>query len=246
MPNYRFIFPNIFTVASVFCGFLSIISAAEGEPTTAAWLIILAGFLDALDGKIARLSGGASELGKELDSLADMVSFGVAPAFLIYTFKLHTFGKWGWIIGLVYITASGYRLARFNLLAQSEEKRNYLGLTVPVSALTLASYIILCYHLWGRVEYGEYLITMMILFSALMVSQIEYDALPDNFNTRENRIKIIYIVGLVLAALINPRLLMFPFFVVYIMIGLVKEGFRIVRLASSGGNGDQDQPGEIN
>ncbi len=240
MPNYRPIFPNIFTVASVFCGFLSIISAAEGEPTTAAWLIILAGFLDALDGKVARLSGGVSDLGREFDSLADLVSFGVAPAFLIYTFQLHTLGKWGWIIGLVYITACGYRLARFNLLAQSDEKKNFLGLTVPVSALTLASYIILCYYLWGGVEYGEYLITMMILFSALMVSQIEYDSLPDNFNTRENRIKIIYIVGLALAALINPRLLMFPFFVLYILFGLVREGVRIVRMATSDGNGDQD------
>ncbi len=232
MANYRFIFPNIFTVANLFCGFLSIIAAAEGEPTTAAWLIILGGFLDALDGKVARISGAQSDLGKELDSIADFLTFGVAPAFIIYTFKLHMFGKWGWIIGLIYITASGYRLARFNLLAQSEEKQNFLGLTVPVAALTLASYIILCYHQWGQVRYGEYVITMMILFSALMVSQIEYDALPDNFNTRANRIKIIYIVGLAAAALINPRLLMFPLFALYILIGLVKEGIRIGRIAT--------------
>jgi CDP-diacylglycerol--serine O-phosphatidyltransferase len=236
MTSYRFIFPNIFTVANIFCGFLSIISAAEGEPTTAAWLIILGGFLDALDGKIARISGAMSDLGKELDSIADFLTFGVAPAFLVYNFKLHMFGKWGWIIGLIYITASGYRLARFNLLAQSEEKKNFLGLTVPVAALTLSSYIILCYYQWEQVRFGEYLITMMILFSALMVSQIEYDALPDNFNSRESRIKIIYILGLAAAAVIHPRLLMFPIFATYILIGLVKEGIRIVKLATGKGS----------
>ncbi len=233
MPNYRPIFPSIFTAGSIFCGFLSIISAAEGEPTHAAWLIILAGFLDGLDGKVARLSGGASDLGKELDSLADFFSFGVAPAFLVYTFKLNVLGKWGWIIGLVYITAAGYRLARFNLLATSDEKKHFLGLPVPGAGLTLASFVIFCYAIWGRVEYGEYLVSMMIVFSALMVSQIEYEAMPDKFHTRANRIKLLYIVVLALAALIRPRLLMFPILLLYIATGIIKEAVRVIKAATS-------------
>lgn len=234
MPNYRPIFPNIFTTGNLICGFLSIISAAEGDPTQAAWFIVLAGFLDALDGKVARFSRAASAFGKELDSLADVISFGLAPAFLIYTFKLNALGKWGWIVGMVYISASAFRLARFNLLAQSEEKQNFLGLPVPAAGICLATFVIFCYHVWGRVEYGEYLISMTVLFSALMVSRVEYDTIPDTFNTRRDRIKLIYIVVLALAALIRPRLLMFPVFSIYIAVGLVKEAIRIVRIATTG------------
>lgn len=234
MPNYRPIFPNIFTTGNLICGFLSIISAAEGDPTQAAWFVILAGFLDALDGKVARFSKAASSFGKELDSLADMISFGVAPAFLIYTFKLNVLGKWGWIIGMVYISASAFRLARFNLLAQSEEKKNFMGLPVPAAGIALSTFIIFCYHVWGRVEYGEYLVSMTVLFSALMVSQVEYDTIPDHFHTRQDRIKLLYIIALALAALIRPRLLMFPVFSIYIAVGLVKEAIRIVKSATTG------------
>lgn len=234
MPNYRPIFPNIFTTGNLICGFLSIISAAEGDPTQAAWFVILAGFMDALDGKVARFSKAASAFGKELDSLADMISFGVAPAFLIYTFKLNVLGKWGWIIGMVYISASAFRLARFNLLAQSEEKKNFMGLPVPAAGIALSTFIIFCYHVWGRVEYGEYLVSMTVLFSALMVSQVEYDTIPERFQTRQDRIKLVYIVILALAALIKPRLLMFPVFSVYIAVGLVKEAIRIIKSATTG------------
>lgn len=227
----------MFTFGNIFCGFLSIISAAEGEPLNAAWFIILGGLLDGLDGKVARLSGGATEFGKELDSLADFITFGVAPAFLIYSFKLNSLGNWGWIIGMVYITAAGYRLARYNLLATSDEKKHFLGLPVPAAALALSTFIIMCYHLWGSVEYGEFLISMTILFSALMVSQVEYESVPDNFNTRENRIKLVYIVVLAVAALIKPRLLMFPILMLYIVYGLVKEGVRIYRIAVPGSKG---------
>jgi CDP-diacylglycerol--serine O-phosphatidyltransferase len=234
MPNYRPIFPNIFTTGNLICGFLSIISASEGDPTQAAWFIILAGFLDALDGKVARFSGATSSFGKELDSLSDVISFGLAPAFLIYTFKLHALGKWGWILGVVYISAAAFRLARFNLLAQTEEKKNFMGLPVPPAGLTLASYVIFCYSIWGRIEYSEYLISMTILFSGLMVSQIEYDTIPDHFNSRQNRIKLLYLVGLALAALVKPRLLMFPVFLLYVAIGLVKEAIRIAKMTTSG------------
>lgn len=233
MPDYRPIFPSLFTAGNIVCGFLSLISAAEGEPTHAAWFIILGGFLDGLDGKVARLSGGISALGKEMDSLADFISFGVAPAFLLQTLKLPIAGKWGWMIGLVYILAAGYRLARFNLLASSDEKKCFLGLPVPAAAITLVSFIILSYRLWGGVEYSELLVSMTILLSALMVSQIEYDAVPDTFGTREGGIKLLYIVVAVLAALIWPRLLIFPFFAVYVLTGLVRESVRVIKLAGS-------------
>ena len=173
MSNYRGIFPGTFTMGNVVCGFLAILSSFEGNVTTACWLIILAAFLDALDGKVARLSGGASQFGVELDSLADFLSFGVAPAVVVYVIKLNTLGKWGWLISVVYIMAASYRLARFNLMADTEEKKDFLGLPVPVAAVTLVSFIIFMYNIWGEIQYGQLLVSMIILFAFLMVSQVK-------------------------------------------------------------------------
>jgi CDP-diacylglycerol---serine O-phosphatidyltransferase len=228
--NFRGIFPGTFTMGNVVCGFLAIISAFEGEITTACWLIILAAFLDGLDGKVARLSGSTSRFGVELDSLADFLSFGVAPAAIVYLIKLHSMGKWGWVISIVYIMASGYRLARFNLLAQTEEKKDFLGLPVPGAALTLVSYVIFSYNIWGQLEYSEYLLSMIILFSALMISQVQYDAMPDRFNTRRNRIKLLFIIIAAAGILWRPRVLLFPIFATYIIIGLIREAYRFFYL----------------
>jgi CDP-diacylglycerol--serine O-phosphatidyltransferase len=222
----RGIFPGTFTMGNVVCGFLAILSAFEGEITTACWLIILAGFLDLLDGKVARLSGATTRFGVELDSLADFLSFGVAPAVIVYVVKLSAMGKWGWIISVVYIMAASYRLARFNLLAHTDEKKAFLGLPTPAAALPLVSYIIFSYEIWGGLEYGQYLVSMIILFSALMVTQIEYDSFPDQFNTRKNRIKLIFIIIAAIAVLARPRLLIFPLLFVYIIFGLVREAYR--------------------
>ena len=115
MRDYRGIVPGTFTMGNVVCGFLSILSSFEGNIIGACWFVILAGFLDALDGKVARLSGTTSQFGVELDSLADFLSFGVAPAVLMHSAKLTNLGKWGWIISIVYLMAASYRLARYNL-----------------------------------------------------------------------------------------------------------------------------------
>jgi CDP-diacylglycerol--serine O-phosphatidyltransferase len=155
MQKYRGIFPGTFTMGNVVCGFIAILTTFEGHITTACWFIILAGFLDALDGKIARLSGGASQFGVELDSLADFLSFGVAPAFLVYAIKFTMLGKWGWVPPIVFIMAAAYRLARFNLLADTEEKKDFIGLPVPMAALAVVSFIIFTYDLWGGLSTGN-------------------------------------------------------------------------------------------
>ena len=214
-------------MGNVVCGFLAILSAFEGNITTACWFVILAGFLDALDGKVARLSGGSSQFGVELDSLADFLSFGVAPATLVYAIKLNSLGKWGWVISIVYIMAAAYRLARFNLFADTEEKKDFLGLPVPGAAMALVSYIIFSYYLWGGLEYGEWLVTMIILFAFLMVSQVQYDAFPDSFDTPQNRLKLIVLVVTGVVVVIQPRLLLFPVFALYILSGMVREVFRL-------------------
>jgi len=228
--DYKGILPGTFTMGSVVCGFLSLLSAFEGELITASWLVILAGFLDGMDGKIARLSGATSRFGVELDSLADFLSFGVAPAIIVYIGVLQSVGRWGWLVSIVYIMAASYRLARFNLLATTGEKKGFMGLPVPGAAMPLVTYLIFSDQVWGYLAYGNYLISMMILFSALMVSQVEYDAMPDNFHSRKNRIKLFFLLIGAVAALVYPRLLLFPIFALYIIIGLVRGGYKFFYL----------------
>ncbi len=231
MPAYRGLVPGIFTMGNVVCGFIAILSAFEGKIITACWFILLAAFLDALDGKVARLSGGASQFGVELDSLADFLSFGVAPAVIVYVIKLHELGEWRWILSVVFIIAAAYRLARYNMLVDSEEKKDFLGLPVPAAALGLVSYIIFSNQMWGKLEYAEWLISMVVLFSFLMVSQVKFDAIPDRFTTKEERIKLAILIVAAIAIIIRPklfsRLLLFPFVAVYILTGMIREGYRL-------------------
>lgn len=227
MSNYRGIVPGTFTMGNVVCGFLAILSSFEGHITTACWLIILGAFLDAMDGKIARLSGGTSRFGVELDSLADFLTFGVAPAVVVYAIHLSHMGKWGWLVSVVYIMAASYRLARYNLLAETDEKKDFLGLPVPAAAVVLVSYIIFCFEIWGELQFARVLVSMIILFAFLMVSQVRYDVLPDKFGTRENRIKLAMLLAALAAILFRPRLLLFPLGASYILFGIVREFVRL-------------------
>ncbi|OGC88898.1 MAG: CDP-diacylglycerol--serine O-phosphatidyltransferase, partial [candidate division Zixibacteria bacterium RBG_16_48_11] len=121
MRKMQGIFPGVFTVGNMFCGFLSILSSLDGNASTAAWLVIMAGFFDALDGWIARFSGSTTKFGIELDSFADFVSFAIAPAVMLYSFELYILGKWGFLLGFVLIVCGAFRLTRFNLSVRSEK-----------------------------------------------------------------------------------------------------------------------------
>jgi len=230
MRDYRGIFPGTFTMGNVVCGFLSILSSIEGEIMAACWFIILAGFLDALDGRVARLSKTTSQFGVELDSLADFLSFGVAPAVIVYQIKLGTLGKWGWIISIVFIMAAAYRLARYNLMADEEEKSDFIGLPVPAAAFGLVTFVIFSYNLWGQLQYDEWLVSMVIAFAFLMVSQVQYDSIPETFTTPFDRVKLAALIVAVIALLIRPRLLLFPVIAFYILFGLVREAYRLFYL----------------
>jgi CDP-diacylglycerol--serine O-phosphatidyltransferase len=152
MKNIKGILPGIFTMGNLACGFGAIIISGGARNLTmaqknlviseAAWLIILAAFFDVLDGLVARFSKASSRFGVEIDSLADVISFGVAPAALIINFSLISKGNWAWILAFVYLMAASFRLARFNMTANIEEKTNFLGMPVPVAAMTIVSFVL--------------------------------------------------------------------------------------------------------
>ena len=229
MRNIKGIFPGVFTVGNMFCGFASILSSFDGETVFAAWMIILAGFFDALDGKIARFSGSASKFGVELDSFADIISFGIAPAMLFYNLGVYPSGKWGWIPGFVFVMCGAFRLARFNIQqTKLGEKLPYMGLPIPTAAITLVSYTLFCSEVWGALRFPKALITMIIAFSGLMVSGIEYETLPKfTLGNRMNKLKLVYLLVFLIVLIINPQLALFPFGLLYILSGVAKGGYEL-------------------
>jgi len=213
----------------MFCGFLSVLASFDGEIVFAAWMIVLAAFFDALDGMVARFSKTASRFGVELDSFADLLSFGIAPAVMFYSLKLYPLGRWGWILGFVFIMCGAFRLARFNLgISKLSEKYPYMGLPIPTAAVTLVSYILFCYEIWGVLRFPKALVSMIIAFSGLMVSGIEYETLPKFYlGDRKNKIKLVYVFVFIIALLIKPKLVLFPFGLLYILSGIVKGGYSL-------------------
>ncbi len=226
MTNLRGIFPGAFTMGNMLCGFLAILSAQGQNPAAAGWFIILAAFLDALDGKVARLSRGTSRFGKELDSLADIVSFGVAPAILVHSAKLHIFGKWSFMVGAIFLMAGAFRLARYNVMADPHRKDNFSGLPIPIAAIAIASYTIASLDLFDDICFPQFMLVMVLGCSALMVSQITYDSLPEKFDRKENRWRMVVIFIFLVAVLVSPKLAIFPFVAGYILYGFGRSMHR--------------------
>jgi CDP-diacylglycerol--serine O-phosphatidyltransferase len=217
-------------MGNLLCGFLAIISAHNGEPARAAWLIILGAFIDALDGRVARLSGSTSQFGKELDSLADIVTFGIAPAFLALTASLQDYDRWGFMVGAVYLMAGAFRLARYNVISDPHRKDQFIGLPIPIAAITICSYVILNMKYFQVIRYPEFLVTVVLGCSALMVSTVAYDSLPERLDRRENRWRLLIIFVFLIALLIKPRLVLFPFMISYVLFGVVREGIKLYGL----------------
>ena len=136
-----YLLPNAFTTAALFCGFFAIVQAMNLKFDTAAIAIFVAMVLDSLDGRVARLTHTQSDFGAEYDSLADMVSFGAAPALVIYEWSLRGLGKWGWVAAFVYVAAAALRLARFNTNLAVVDKRFFQGLPSPASAALVAGFV---------------------------------------------------------------------------------------------------------
>jgi CDP-diacylglycerol--serine O-phosphatidyltransferase len=174
-----FILPTLFTVGNLFCGYLSIWCSIRGTFETAAVLIIAAGILDALDGRVARLTHSTSKFGEEYDSLADLVSFGVAPAVLAYSWGLADFHRLGWMASFLFVVCGSMRLARFNIQTHVADKRYFVGLPIPAAAAAVATIVLATpERLVSRVWMGG-LLGLTIVLSYLMISTIRYRSFKD-------------------------------------------------------------------
>ena len=167
--------PSLFTLANLFCGWACVVHAMRGEFATAAPFIGVAVVLDMLDGRIARMTGTTSEFGVQLDSLADLISFGMAPAVLAFQWGLVPLGRMGWAVGFVYLTAAALRLARFNIQGNND-KRYFIGLPSPAAAGLVAATIF--YFPGGLAEKPLAWLGMVMLLvpALLMVSTIKFQS----------------------------------------------------------------------
>ncbi|HEY3172401.1 MAG TPA: CDP-diacylglycerol--serine O-phosphatidyltransferase [Thermoanaerobaculia bacterium] len=196
-----FILPTLFTVGNLFCGYLSVWCSIRGTFETAAILIIVAAVLDLLDGRIARLTNSTSRFGAEYDSLADLVSFGVAPAVLAYSWGLADFHRLGWMASFLFVVCGSMRLARFNIQTRVVDKKYFIGLPIPaaagtISALVLATPERLVSQLWMT---G--LLVLTVILSYLMISTLRYRSFKDLDLRRQRRAWILPVIALVFAVI---------------------------------------------
>ena len=226
-----FLLPNLLTTANLFCGFFSIISSIRGHWSNAAIAIMLAAFTDGLDGRVARLTKTESKFGEQYDSMSDLVSFGVAPSILMFLWGLTPYGRLGWVAAFFYLACAALRLARFNVLKQSTEKRYFQGVASPIAACAVASAVMFYLDLGSPVGWrGVYMLVVMFVLAATMVSSIRYRSFKDlNIQSQQNfgYLLIAIVVFLVISAV--PDRTLFPIFVAYIVTGPVFELWRLYR-----------------
>lgn len=229
-----FVLPNLFTVSSIFCGVYSITLSA-GEPTgdnfyRAAVAIFFGSFFDAFDGRVARLTRTQSEFGVELDSLADVITFGVAPAILVYKWALAGMGIGGIVISSIYAACGAIRLARFNVIAHAESgtQRYFIGLPIPLAAGMLVSLVIALNNLEAPVSEAVGLwpiATLVLVLAFLMVSTIRYRTFKETgLNPRTLLVfLLVTVVGVAVAIRGRPSLVLLVYFSIYILLGLAEE-----------------------
>ncbi|WP_421849802.1 CDP-diacylglycerol--serine O-phosphatidyltransferase [Marinomonas sp.] len=226
-----YLLPNLFTTAALFSGFYSIIAAMNENFTHAAVAIFISMVFDGLDGRVARLTHTQSAFGAEYDSLADMVSFGIAPALVVFTWSLAPLGKIGWIAAFIYAVGAALRLARFNTMIGVEEKRYFTGLPSPAAAALVAGVI------WAANDKGvsgESMATLMALLvpiaGLLMVSNVKYRSFKDlNLKGRVPFVVLLIAVLVLVFVALEPALVLMSVFCLYGLWGVLGIFFEKLR-----------------
>jgi CDP-diacylglycerol---serine O-phosphatidyltransferase len=217
-----YLIPSLFTAGNLICGFFSIISTFNGDYLWAAYFIILANVLDGLDGYAARLTRSTSQFGVEFDSLADIVSFGVAPAILVYFWALVPWQTWGWLAASTFVVCGALRLSRFNVQSAGPAKGYFVGLPIPAAAEMIASIVVMYYFLGGEGFPSKHLTLLLVIYglAVLMVSSFPYFSLK-NSDLRKRHPFWMLVSGIILITLViaEPQIMFFMIFLLYTLSG---------------------------
>jgi CDP-diacylglycerol--serine O-phosphatidyltransferase len=229
-----FLLPSLITVGNMFCGYAAIMYSMRGDLTSAAPFIGVAIVLDMLDGRIARLTGTASAFGLQLDSLADVISFGLAPAVLAFSWSLSELGRWGWAAGFVYVTAAAMRLARFNIQTTTQvDKRYFIGMPSPPAAGVVAATVFAFPQ--GLTGQWQLLaaVAVVVVPAILMVSTIRFRSFKTlNFGYQRSYLPIFFFAIFVVLIATEPQFTLLALAYTYLasaFIGLAMTKFKTRR-----------------
>jgi CDP-diacylglycerol--serine O-phosphatidyltransferase len=220
-----YLLPNLFTTGNLLCGFASIVASINGQYWRAACAILIAVCLDYLDGKVARMTNSASAFGLEYDSLADLLSFGMAPGLLLYAWALRPFGPFGWLVAFLFVICGALRLARFNVQVTSVQKYTFTGLPIPAAAGVIASAILLSQELHGDLHEFDtappvFLMLAVCALALLMVSHFKYRSFK---HLRLKRVRSLHLLGVgvlaIIVIILNPEISLFLLFFIYAISG---------------------------
>jgi CDP-diacylglycerol--serine O-phosphatidyltransferase len=213
--------PSLFTLANLFCGWACVVYAMQGQLETAAPFIGVALVLDMLDGRIARMTGTTSEFGLQLDSLADVVSFGMAPAVLAYAWGLAPLGRLGWAVGFLFVTAAALRLARFNI-QRNTDKRYFVGLASPAAGALIAATVF--YYPFGLPDKPEAFLAvpLVIVPALLMVSTLRFRSFKSiDIGIRRRYQSLIVMAGGLALLIAYPQIVLLVMAYTYLASGFV-------------------------
>jgi len=223
-----YLLPNLFTTGALFAGFYAIVAAMNGLFEHAAIGIIVAGILDGLDGGVARLTNTQSKFGAEYDSLSDCVAFGVAPGLVAYSWGLSELGKFGWMAAFIYVACAALRLARFNVQAESTDKRFFIGLPSPTGAGLVATLV------WLGASRGidgndiSWIVALVVAGAGLlMVSSVKYHSFKE---LHIGRVPFKVLLGVIVAfaiVFLDPPLVLLTVAIVYVVAGLLMSLWRL-------------------
>ncbi|HUL29503.1 MAG TPA: CDP-diacylglycerol--serine O-phosphatidyltransferase [Thermodesulfobacteriota bacterium] len=215
--------PNLLTTGNLMCGFWSIVSVFQEQFYFAAVAILLASVFDAFDGKVAKLSRATSKFGMQYDSLADLVSFGIAPALLAFSWALRPYGKFGWLAAFTFVACGAIRLARYNVMASSGETKYFKGVPIPVAAAMIALTILLYLRLVETGWIKDIVILVMIYVLAfLMVSSIRYFSFKElGLAKRKPIISFVFVVLSLIVIVMEPVVVLSVFILFYVLSGPV-------------------------
>lgn len=231
-PKHKgiYLLPNMFTTAALFAGFFAIVAAMQGNFEQAAIAVFVAMILDGLDGRVARLTNTQSAFGAEYDSLADMASFGIAPALIMYEWALSSmvqygwqWGKLGWLGAFVFVACAALRLARFNTRASSTDKRFFQGLPSPAAAATLAGlvWVVFDHGVPGK-QMAIFALVLTVTVGMLMVSNVSYYSFKElDFQNKVPFVMMLLVVLVFVFASIDPPKVLFAVFATYTFSGPV-------------------------
>ncbi|NIQ02234.1 MAG: CDP-diacylglycerol--serine O-phosphatidyltransferase [Nitrospinaceae bacterium] len=217
-----YILPSLFTTGNVFCGFYAFITVLNNQYFMAAVAIVVAIIFDCLDGRVARLTKTTSAFGVQYDSLADVISFGMAPALLAYAWVLKPFGRLGWMAAFLFLLCGALRLARFNVTKPDTTGDHFIGLPIPAAAAVIASIIIAFEDLFATRLNPMIMVGVVYLLAFLMVSNIKYPAFKKfQFKKRVTFTRFLFIILFIYALATIPRVALFSLSFAYALSGPV-------------------------